>query len=637
MRRRSALLTCVLLVLAPGVASAGVHVTKQDRIATRAYLEADYAYEQAAVEHVAASKEDVEALAGRLEHECPGVVEGAPELGSVLSGESPRQSWRQKGEQGRQFRQLEDVEREISLALAQARAKPYREAGLSFADIVKSLQWSDGGTTAARRAAAAVLAWELRARPPRVCADLRHWASSNYTSLSAATRTLAIESDRVDGPWLVFAFLLQPAYAPLTSFEDSRDRALARKTARLKAKREREVAIGRVEKQLKGSVGLLKEEQARLLKQREVEAQRQREEPESREEREEHEREEREREEQAKGWVLIARGRTAAGGAYKVEVERRRPDVKHGGHPCVEFSVTESIKEAGGGAYFCASRSRPRAPTVACKSGLLTIEAQTVAGARSVTLTLSDGRQITSAVVVVPPRLGGPLGYYRQALWGPSPVPVGLVERSAHGQVLRRLTLPRRTGCKRPLSAAELFGSLRVVAREQAPEGPSFFVIAGREPARAGARSPALPHRRSSKRDADIQLFVLEFGSLFSREGYASRAAPSPSHPFAGQVATGCQPHEHAILYGLLGEPRDQVLARTSGGLTPLRHVRLPARLHTRDVLAYAVLPSVPSEVVVRSPTGKTLKRTSVRGKRYLTARAKHAKEVCEGEAEPPL
>jgi hypothetical protein len=67
---------------------------------------------------------------------------------------------------------------------------------------------------------------------------------------------------------------------------------------------------------------------------------------------------------------------------------------------------------------------------------------------------------------------------------------------------------------------------------------------------------------------------------------------------------TGCRPHEYAVLYGLLKVPRDSAWARTSGGVWPLRRVATPSSLDAGGVLVYAVLPTLPSELHVRSPDG---------------------------------
>jgi hypothetical protein len=93
-------------------------------------------------------------------------------------------------------------------------------------------------------------------------------------------------------------------------------------------------------------------------------------------------------------------------------------------------------------------------------------------------------------------------------------------------------------------------------------------------------------------------------------------------------MKTACEPHGYAILYGILKAPGDTVLVRGSGVLEPLRRARIPASLHVRGVLAYIALPAVPEELLVRTPTGKTVFTEK------LAARAGEVKETCEGEAE---
>ncbi len=72
------------------------------------------------------------------------------------------------------------------------------------------------------------------------------------------------------------------------------------------------------------------------------------------------------------------------------------------------------------------------------------------------------------------------------------------------------------------------------------------------------------------------------------------------------------------------------VLARSSGSLRPLQRVRIPASLHTHGVLAYIALATVPNELLIRTPTGKTVFTEK------LASRARTTREACEGEAEGP-
>jgi hypothetical protein len=65
---------------------------------------------------------------------------------------------------------------------------------------------------------------------------------------------------------------------------------------------------------------------------------------------------------------------------------------------------------------------------------------------QSARLRLSDGRQITSSVAIVPAQLGGPTGFYYQVVRGPSPIPVSLAELDVNGRVLRMVKLNRFVG-----------------------------------------------------------------------------------------------------------------------------------------------------------------------------------------------
>jgi len=82
------------------------------------------------------------------------------------------------------------------------------------------------------------------------------------------------------------------------------------------------------------------------------------------------------------------------------------------------------------------------------------------------------------------------------------------------------------------------------------------------------------------------------------------------------------------IVYGLLKAPRDAVVARVSGALVPLRKVVIPARLHPGGVLVYGAFTRLPTELLVRNASGRTVDR-----KNFGEA-AKFETETCEGEAE---
>jgi hypothetical protein len=267
----------------------------------------------------------------------------------------------------------------------------------------------------------------------------------------------------------------------------------------------------------------------------------------------------------------------------------------------------------------CLSTSHPERPNVSCEAGLLTIEGQTLARTRRVRLRLSDGRQITSRVALVPASLGGPAGFYYQAVRGPSPIPVSLTELDAHNRALRTVKLNRIRECsKHPITF--LPGGVRTLVHGAAPGGPTFAIVGERY------RYEGEVHFELK---AEIGEQRLLGGGSLSALGGTERPGQKPG-PVLLEIRKGCQPHEYAILYGLLKSPRDIVLARTAGALRPLHHVRMPASLHAHGVLVYIALSQVPSEVLVRTPSGKTVFTE------HLARLARETAETCEGEAEDP-
>jgi hypothetical protein len=69
--------------------------------------------------------------------------------------------------------------------------------------------------------------------------------------------------------------------------------------------------------------------------------------------------------------------------------------------------------------------------------------------------------------------------------------------------------------------------------------------------------------------------------------------------------------YELVVAFGLLRSSRDIVVARGRGAVTVLQKVSIPARFHAGGVVVYAVLPRVPSNVIVRATEGKIVADTS--------------------------
>ena len=454
---------------------------------------------------------------------------------------------------------------------------------------------------------AAELEWELRSAPPNVCADTKAWVASGYNTLSPATKELTGELEAVISP--VFDVLRElvanfpDPTDPLWASEGPHEKALAQKTEMLERaanSAHKDLAAG-----LERTFGVAQSEIRTEAEEAPVGP--------------------------TKGSVEIGHGTTVAAGDYTVWLEPKPGSSPQAPRCPLSIEVLETRAEStevseidGTGVNeVCLSRSNPRAPSVQClDAGLLTIEAQTLPRARTVRLNLSDGQQISSRVAIIPAKLGGPAGFYYQVVRDPSPIPVTLTEVDAHGNVLRTIKLPRTARCARE-SPKRLPGGNRTIAHGSLPQGPSFSIIG---------------ERYSFMSEAHFSLRV-EVAAGAEANGLISGASsivvarhlkPKPSPPFALKIGAGCRPHEYAILYGVLKARTDTVLVRSSGSFRSLRHVRIPASLHVHGVLVYIALPAVPSELLVRTPNGKTVFTEK------LADRARNARETCEGEAEGP-
>ncbi len=183
-------------------------------------------------------------------------------------------------------------------------------------------------------------------------------------------------------------------------------------------------------------------------------------------------------------------------------------------------------------------------------------------------------------------------------------------ESSSTTQVVRRP--PKRTPTKTAPSNSVKFlpGGLRPLVHGRAPGGGPGFAIIGQ-------------HYRFEGHD----YFAM---NVEITEGGGGGESPFGRRPklFTSNIWTSCKPHEYAILYGLLKAPRDTVLARVAGKLQPLARVTIPASFHADGVLVYVAAATVPSELLVRTPSGKTLVSES------FGRRATEETEQCEGESE---
>jgi hypothetical protein len=587
-------------------ASASARVSPENAAATHAYLIATVSFEEAELSDLPQSVAAMEASAAHISGECPGVLTGAPpteeeiDLGLIGPGSQTSPSGRARGERQRQSRQRSDLQLELSAALDESRTQPDREADEALIRALAPLKWSNPRITLLFHLVVEGAQEELDIPAPAVCADMKTWVTSGYKALSTASKEFESRAEAtLKRAFTAIALVAQShirAYPEiLAPYENATDRALASRSEALRAqlKKGSETQIDIVER-LEATVGLPtpKVTQAEPAKRKPV---------------------------------VIGRGKTAAGGSFVARAEPPTRGQRALG--CVFVTITEpsrqqseGLLELGDGIDRCLSRSHIEAePAVHCNSGLLTVEANLLRTAHSVRLLLSNGDTITSPAIRLPARLGGPAGLYYQVVRGPSPIPVSLTELDAEGRTLTVLKLPQVVECtKHPVKYFP--GGIVRLAHGSLPQGPSFTIRG------EGYRKLGADHFELKLEVSNEELLFGGGGEGGSLEG--SVAIPNGVQVLEPQDSSGCLPQPFAIIYGLLKAPRDTVFARVSGALVPLRKVAIPARLHPGGVLVYGAFTPLPTELLVRNASGKTVDRKN------LSQAAKSDTETCEGEAE---
>jgi hypothetical protein len=596
-------------------ASASANVTVENAAATHAYLLAANSFAETELANLPHSLAAAEATAAQISGECAGVLTNAPpaerelSLGLIVPGSpgSPGPSARAEAERQRQSRQRGELKVELSLALADLGAGPDHEAAQMLVRELMALKWSNATVTAELHLYAEIIAQELDSPVPAVCADMTAWVTSGYRTLTPASKALAHRLEASLELTLELVALAgrsggQLLPQTLTPYENAADKALAQRNGALTAQVKQGVETrARILERLEATVGLP------AAKPLQVEA-------------------------QAQKPVVIARGKTAAGGGFVASAEPLPRSQRDAG--CSVFVTISGPSSpqgegllsvvSGEGTGRCLSRSHvDPEPTVHCNAGLLVVEARLRAAARSVRLRLSDGRTITSPAIRVPSRLGGPAGLYYQALRGPSPIPVSLTELDARGHTLAVLALPAVVECtKHPVKFAP--GGDVALVHGSLPDGHAFMIRAERY------RKLGSAYFEFKLGDGDEEL--LDGGHFETGEEAASDRLSRLGGPTAGtfvpQTSGACKPQPYELVFGLLKAPRDTVLARVSGKLEPLRKVAIPARLHAGGVLAYGTFSPLPTALVIRNARGRTIATEDI------SHEAKTNTETCEGEAE---
>ena len=576
MWRRSLSAILTLLAVALLWAPASVAATPADTSATLAYLQAGYQLDVAILDNAAASRAATDTLAERLGSECRGVLKGAPSEGIDSPSTRATPTPRARGEYRRSEEQLQTLDAELEYAIVAAIYQPDIPAIEAFATQIAPLSWSD--PQIAPLVASRVKNQKELLTPPSagVCADMKFWAQSGYHALSAASR--AFEAAQTARATAASKGSIQVLLKP---YEQAPEQALIKKTETL-------------QRQLAGPLAGALSAYPRLQRTLGVPgaplAERKRE-------------------------PVLGRGSTRAGSTFVVRPEkatRFNTSCRHS----VSIELEERAKDSTGspsessGTSLCLS-GQDRQPSGSCHGEVQSITAATPASVRSVRMLLSNGQTITSSVVRVPARDGGPRGVYVQAVRDHSLHPVSLSELDRHDKVVAVIKL-KALRCH----------------KEAAVRGPTFVsLVNGTTPGGvAFAIEAALVRFGRNQTSFSLDLNTsLHGGSNTEGEsavGNAKRKA------FSWSLGTECQPHEYAILYGVLRAPGSSVLARTPAGLVPLSKVAIAADLHSEGPLVYGAFTTLPTELVVLGSDGSTIYTES------LAAKGKEEAEYCAGYTE---
>jgi hypothetical protein len=313
--------------------------------------------------------------------------------------------------------------------------------------------------------------------------------------------------------------------------------------------------------------------------------------------------------------VTIGRGRTFAGTSFVATLPSGTGKEAPGPSPVLgereptsNCPLNVAITENGGSSYVveCYDRMEsPVRPKVECVGGLLTIHMQVASTTRSVRLTLSNGQSMTSPVIRVPRRLGGPARVYYQAVRGPSPIPVSVTELSGRGQVLQTVAAPRVVECMKGV-VRHLPGSGRVLVKAVAP-GRREFAISTEETRILGRTNYGLRVTFRGPMPFVVRSAALRLAQPAAGVQVASPAELGRIAPLEWQVIRVCKPYRYTILYGVLTSESDEVLVRSGHGRDVLRRVAIPVSVRPHSLLVYDILGETPSQLIVDTPAGKTI------------------------------
>jgi hypothetical protein len=206
MVRRPASLLIAALLLAFAAAPPAALAGSQNALATRIYVQANYALVRTARANLAAGNAALKGLVRQLTGECP-----------LAAAESP------------QNYDSEQLDNEVVGAMTVVAYRPDAAAMGRFARAVAGLHWSNRALTRTVRTYAAQLKGLATLATPDVCGDVRAWAAGGYHALPAGT----VQFDQ-----LYYRYDIEAEEVPLrllAPYESARGASLVRRTVQLEA------------------------------------------------------------------------------------------------------------------------------------------------------------------------------------------------------------------------------------------------------------------------------------------------------------------------------------------------------------------------------------------------------------------
>jgi hypothetical protein len=169
-RLAATLLALAALALTPAAALASSHRPARarggspDSAATRAYVKANYTLVSVARANLAAAQAAITSLGATVAGECPLVAVDAP-----------------------QNHEAEQLSNEVVGALEVAAYQPDKTSMVAFAHTIRGLHWSNRRLTHMVDTYATKLEGFATLAAPNICADVKAWAATGYSTLPAST------------------------------------------------------------------------------------------------------------------------------------------------------------------------------------------------------------------------------------------------------------------------------------------------------------------------------------------------------------------------------------------------------------------------------------------------------------------